>query len=136
MLKHREKSKEYDEWFDDGNHIIFANAAYPDESTDIGKLMHDFREQDPDKMYFPELRDGVSHFKKAEKGRDRMGGEVEEYAEEYSKKRSANAAINSAIKTCRDLNPEMTDSQIKEYIMRSFGLSEETAGKYFTPQPA
>lgn len=98
--------------------------------------MHDFREQDPDKMYFPELRDGVSHFKKAEKGRDRMGGEVEEYAEEYSKKRSENAAINPAIKTCRDLNPEMTDSQIKEYIMRSFGLSEETAGKYFTPQPA
>ena len=128
--------EEYDEWFDDGNHIIYANAAYSDESTDIGKLMHDFREQDPDKMYFPELRDGVSHFKKAEKGRDRMGGEVEEYAEEYSKKRSENAAINSAIKTCRDLNPEMTDSQIKEYIMRSFGLSEETAGKYFTPQPA
>ena len=59
--------EEYDEWFDDGNHIIFANAAYPDESTDIGKLMHDFREQDPDKMYFPELRDGVSHFKKAGK---------------------------------------------------------------------
>lgn len=128
--------EEYDEWFDDGNHIIYANAAYSDESTDIGKLMHDFREQDPDRMYFPELRDGVSHFKKAERGRDRMGGEVEEYTEEYSKKRSENAAINSAIKTCRDLNPEMTDSQIKEYIMRSFGLSEETAGKYFTPQPA
>ena len=123
------------EMFDDGEHILYVYGQYRDDS-EIGKLMHDFREQDPDKMYFPELRDGVSHFKKAEKGRDRMGGEVEEYAEEYSKKRSENAAINSAIKTCRDLNPEMTDSQIKEYIMRSFGLSEETAGKYFTPQPA
>lgn len=61
------RSEEYDEWFDDGNHIIYANAAYPDESTDIGKLMHDFREKDPDRMYFPELRDGVSHFKKAGK---------------------------------------------------------------------
>lgn len=117
--------EEFDEWFNDGNHIIYANAAFKGESDDIGKLMHDFREKDPDKMYFSELRDGVSHFKKVKKGRDRMSREVEEYAEEK--------AISTAIKTCHDVNPQMTESQIKDYLMKTFGLSQEKVNKYFSP---
>lgn len=126
------KFREYDDWFNDGNHIIYANASYPDTSTDIGRLMHDFREKDPDLMYIPELRDGISHFKRIGKGRDNMSEQLEAFVE----KKSKNSAIGAAIQTCHDINPTMTDSQIRDYLMKTFDLSKDEADVYFSPVPA
>ena len=50
--------------FNDGSNIIYVNADIEETETDIGKLMHDFREKDPEKMYFPELSDKPKVFKK------------------------------------------------------------------------
>lgn len=40
----------------DADHIIYMNGAYEDDKTDVGKLIHDLKETNPDKMHFPELR--------------------------------------------------------------------------------
>lgn len=44
------------EHFNDGSHIIYVNGAHGDASTELGKLMADFRAQDPDKMYYETLK--------------------------------------------------------------------------------
>ena len=53
---------------------------------EIGKLMKDFHQQDPDNMYYDALAQGVKHFKETEKGRDQMCEAVENYAKEYAKR--------------------------------------------------
>lgn len=45
------KITETDELFDDGSHIIFVNGQYVNPD-DIGKLMHDFRCTDANKMNY------------------------------------------------------------------------------------
>lgn len=126
------KFAEFDEWFGDGNHIIYANAAYDNDSTDIGKLMHDFRQTDPNDMLITELKNSTAHFKQTQEGRDRMGTEIEKYADEKSRQRE----IIASIKTCRDMRPGITDSQIKEYLIKEYGLSADEANSFFTPIPA
>lgn len=68
--------------FDDDAHIIYVNAAYKDVSTELGKLMSDFRVRDPDKMYFPLLKERVKLFKEEPKGVSIMCKAVEELQNE------------------------------------------------------
>ena len=56
------------ELFQDGEHIIYVNGAHTDTTTDLGKLMADFRAVDPDKMYNSVLAERVRHFKNTEEG--------------------------------------------------------------------
>ncbi len=49
--------------FGDGSHIIYANGAYRNEDSDIGKLMHDFRCLSPDDMNYDVLANRVRYFK-------------------------------------------------------------------------
>lgn len=70
------------EWLDtttgkplgDGAHIIYVNAAYNKENdtSDIAKLMHDFRCSDPDKMYYEMLASKARFFKETPEGVGRM----------------------------------------------------------------
>lgn len=53
--------------FDDGEHIVFVNGSWDDDS-DIGKLMHDFRCTKPEEMYYSVLSEKVRYFKSNEKG--------------------------------------------------------------------
>ncbi len=68
-----------DELFDDGSHIIYVNGAYKGNDA-IGNLMHDFSCRESKDMYYPELAEGVKHFKE-EGGRKRMCEAVEKYAD-------------------------------------------------------
>lgn len=71
--------------FNDGAEIIYENGSYSDE-TDIGKLMHDFRTSDPDKMYFSILAESVRYFKEQPEGVDLMCEVMEKfYNEGYTK---------------------------------------------------
>ena len=56
------------EQFDDGEHIVFVNSQNNDLKTELGKLMHDFRETDPDKMIYPMLAKKSRYFKESEEG--------------------------------------------------------------------
>ena len=59
---------EVNEQFDDGEHIVYVNGQNDDLDTELGKLMHDFREPDPDKMIFPVLAEKSRYFKESEEG--------------------------------------------------------------------
>ena len=73
--------EETGESFNDGAHIVYANAAYVGDD-DFGKLMADFRETDPKKMNFPSLADKVQQFKQTEGGVESMCRIMEEVREE------------------------------------------------------
>ena len=72
--------RETNELYDDGSHIIYVNGNYKGDD-EIGQLMKDFRQSNPEDMYYDTLAQGVKHFKKTEKGRDQMCEAVENYAE-------------------------------------------------------
>ena len=66
-----------DEPFDDGEHILYVNGAYRDDS-DIGKLMHDFSCWDPDDMNFELLKSAARYYKENPEGVEIMCKAFEE----------------------------------------------------------
>ena len=76
--------RETGEIFEDGSHIVYVNGNYKGDD-EIGQLMSDFHQVDPDNMHYKELSQGVKHFKEVEEGRDSMCEAVQEYAMEYAK---------------------------------------------------
>ena len=76
--------RETTELFEDGSHILYVNGNYKGDD-EIGYLMQDFHQTDPENMHYKELSQGVRHFKEAEEGRDTMCEAVQEYAKEYAK---------------------------------------------------
>jgi hypothetical protein len=79
--------------FEDGSHIIYVNGNYKGDD-EIGHLMQDFHQTDPDNMHYKELSQGVRHFKEVEEGRDTMCEAVQEYAKEYAKTEKAEIVEN------------------------------------------
>ena len=75
--------RETGEIFEDGSHIVYVNGNYKGDD-EIGQLMSDFHQVDPDHMHYKELSQGVKHFKEVEEGRDTMCEAVQEYAKEYA----------------------------------------------------
>ena len=75
--------REIGKLFEDGSHIIYVNGNYKGDD-EIGHLMQDFHQTDPDNMHYKELSQGVRHFKEVEEGRDTMCEAVQEYAKEYA----------------------------------------------------
>lgn len=72
--------RETGELFEDGSHIIYVNGSYK-ENDEIGQLMKDFHQTDPENIHYAALAQGVKHFKETEKGREQMCEAVEKYAE-------------------------------------------------------
>ena len=70
--------------FEDGSHIVYVNGNYKGDD-EIGQLMQDFHQTDPEKMKYAELADSVKHYKDTEKGRDNVCEAVERYAKKYAK---------------------------------------------------
>ena len=75
--------RETNELFDDGSHIIYVNGNYKG-NDEIGQLMKDFHQTDPENMHYDALAHGVKHFKETEEGREQMCEAVEKYAKEYA----------------------------------------------------
>jgi hypothetical protein len=86
------KIEELGESFADGSHIIYVNGSYKGEDA-LGKLMHDFRCKKVEDIYYPELAQGVGHFKKNEGGKKQMCDAVKEFAVEYAKEKAETIAI-------------------------------------------
>ena len=72
---------ETNEQFRDGSHIIYVNGNYKG-NDEIGQLMQDFREKNPECMHYTELAESVKHFKEKEGGREEMSEIVERYGDE------------------------------------------------------
>lgn len=76
--------RETEELFDDGSHIIYVNGNYKG-NDEMGQLMKDFHQTNPENIYYDVLAQGVKHFKETERGREQMCEAVEKYAKEYAK---------------------------------------------------
>ena len=91
--------EETGEAFNDGAHIVYANAAYVGDD-DFGRLMADFRETDPKKMNFPSLAEKARQFKQTEGGVESMCRVMEEVREEgieIGEKRKRNQMIDALV---------------------------------------
>ena len=66
--------------FDDGEHIIYVNGAYddPSDSSDLAKLVHDFRCNQASDMLLPPFANKTRFFKETQEGVDRMCKIMEE----------------------------------------------------------
>ena len=113
--------RETNELFEDGSHIIYVNGNYKGDD-EIGKLMKDFHQQDPDNMYYDALAQGVKHFKETEKGRDQMCEAVENYAKEYAKRHAEEYAKEYAKEY--EIKGKIA---IVQNVMESMGMSLEQA---------
>lgn len=81
-LYHIERTiRETGDLFGDGSHIIYVNGSYKNDSSPIGKLMHDFRCTGASDMFYKELAKSVRHFKETEGGRNQVCKAVEEFSE-------------------------------------------------------
>jgi len=68
--------------FKDDAHIIYVNGEYKNDADPVGRLMHDFRCNNPDDMFSPILAERVRYFKRDEGGRAIMCKMMEELRNE------------------------------------------------------
>ena len=88
--------------FNDGSHIIYVNAAYQDDGTRIGQLMHDFRCNNADDMNNKVIADKVRYFKETERGHGSMCKIFEEIYNEGAQKAKSETSIEIATTMLKD----------------------------------
>ena len=93
---------ETDALFDDGEHIMYVNGEYRDDS-DIGKLMHDFCCWDPNQMRLELFRDVTRYYKETEKGVSTMCKVMEDMRNEAKQEGKQEGKLENAIETARNL---------------------------------
>ncbi len=81
---------------DDGTNIIFVNGAYnnKEDDSDIAKLMHDFRCDNADDMYFDIMADRTRYFKENAEGASSMCKIIEDRAKEMADYKAVEIAYN------------------------------------------
>ena len=79
--------------FRDGTHILYISADLTDRDTDLGKLMHDLRCADPERMHHRALRERARYLKRSEEGIGEMTGEFD---------RILKAKVKEAVKETRE----------------------------------
>ena len=93
---------ETDDLFDDGEHIMYVNGEYRDDS-EIGQLMHDFCCSDPDQMRLELFRDVTRYYKETEKGVSTMCKVMEDMRNEAKQEGKQEGKLENAIETARNL---------------------------------
>ena len=69
------------EQFLDGTKIIYVNVKYRDETTELGRMLHDFKCSDPNEMYSEVLANAMRYYKE-EGGQQLMYDAFKEIREE------------------------------------------------------
>ena len=78
--------KEVSEEFPDKTYIIYVNAKIQDETTELGRLMHDLQCRNAEEMYSEILAERVRELKETPKGVDSMCREMDEIYNEGMEK--------------------------------------------------
>jgi len=109
---------ETNEQFRDGSHIIYVNGNYKG-NDEIGQLMQDFREKNPECMHYTELAESVKHFKEKEGGREEMSEIVERYINERVEER-----VEERVKECvEERVKECVEERVKERVEKEKTIS-------------
>ena len=123
--------------FDDGNHIIYVNGAYKNDSSDIGKLMHDFRCTSSVDMFYDVLKDGMHHFKETEGGKAMTCKAIEAYGDEQRLegllKGRAEGETKKAIETAKSLQEMGMDSS---FIAEALKVTSDVVEKWLDTKQA
>ena len=107
--------QEVKEVFGDGEHILYVNGEYRDDSP-IGILMQDFSCTDPEKIQYKQLAERVRYFKEDEKGvavMCKMMEDMKNEAELGIKKKMAIKLLIEGKRSVEDI-AEFTELSIKE----------------------
>ena len=99
--------------FEDGSHIIYVNGNYKGDD-EIGHLMQDFHQTDPDNMHYKELSQGVRHFKEVEEGFWMSGGHP------FRTDRSGTETVIPCVKQYRNMRRNSGDEWRQLAGVRSF----------------
>ena len=110
--------EEIDSAFEDGSHIVYVNGSYKGDDA-IGKLMHDFGCKRSEDIYYPELAEGVKHFKEEEGGRRIMCESVEKYAD----KKAETVRMDNQFEILKNLMESL--KLTAEQAMAAMQLSEQ-----------
>ena len=73
--------RENNQPFNDRSHIIYVNGEYRDESTPLGRLVHDLFCRNAGEMYYEALAQRVSYLKEDIEGVKEMSGYMEDMSE-------------------------------------------------------
>lgn len=104
--------------FKDDAHIIYVNTDYQDENSDLGKLIHDLKCQNPEDMYYPEFANRMAYLKSNKKEVNTMCRAVTELVDEALTKVSVNLAREGidveTISTATQLPIEVVEQLLTE----------------------
>lgn len=81
------------ETFDDGSCILYVNGEY-DGDDELGRLMHDFKCAEAEKMYHPLMAERTRYLKETPEGVGIMCRAIEELAEQRAKEAICEVAEN------------------------------------------
>jgi len=110
--------------FSDGEHIIYVNGSARNDTTELGKLMHDFFCTDPDDMHYRELAEKARYFKQDEKGVATMCKAMEDMRKEAADKAVWDEKVDTVLEFAKMGLPNeqiaqgtrLTVQQVKEII--------------------
>ena len=103
--------------FNDGEHIIYVNGSYRDDS-DIGKLMHDFCCWNPEEMYFDLFRETTKYYKETQEGVETMCRAFDEVREQGRERGLVQGREQNQIENIRSLmeNLKLTAQQAMDAL--------------------
>lgn len=100
--------------FNDGSKIIYANTSHKDDTTALGKLLHDFLCVKADEMYYEELASRTRFFKGDLKGDSLMKSVWDEMEERRFAEGGENALENAALRMLKA--GKLAFDEIAEYL--------------------
>lgn len=91
------------EHFNDGEHIIYVNGAIKDDSTELGRLMHDLTCSNPDDMYYQKLAEKVRYLKQDNRGIKEMTEYYDKWEREIAEEAAEEAIENKSLEIAMNL---------------------------------
>ena len=117
----------------DGAHIIYVNAAYHAEgdSSELARLMHDFRCSNPSDMNYELLAEKARFFKETEEGVSHLCKLNEEMRNEAAREAATEAAILEKIQTALNMLADgvLSHEKIAQYTGLTLEDVKELAGQ-------
>ena len=103
--------------------IIYVNGAIKDDSTELGRLMHDLTCSDPDEMYYQELAKKVRYLKRDNRGIKEMTEYYDKWEREIAEEVAKETIENTSLEIAMNL---ITDGTLSyDAIAKVTGLSIE-----------
>ena len=79
------------------------NGAFKDDSTELGRLMHDFTCSDPDEMYYQEIAKKVRYLKRDNGGIKEMTEYYDKWEREIAEEAAEEAITNKSLEIAMNL---------------------------------